>query len=314
MVSAPRSPGSERQVSYGHSGSAHLYGEHGDVCEVPGCATILVGYNPRDRCFRCGGGKKRPRRQNGGASTSAAGEAGTNAAPASRHTLGERIDMAAETRRKNGAARQAVIAFMADGAWRGSTEVASGVGITVAAAKYHLQHLTENGRLESAGKGGRGYRQRQDAAIEAAAAAIDSRPDRIQAIKKDVPANAAEIVDTKADSQMAAEVLACLPSVTPGMRTDGPAEDATIAPALPTGAAAGTPPPQQPADVAAADSPMVEPLPAAGIVPFAGIVMTSLVGYSKSVELRILDELEGLDDAGRERVLQYAVDRWWLKA
>jgi hypothetical protein len=29
-----------------------------------------------------------------------------------------------------------------------------------------------------------------------------------------------------------------------------------------------------------------------------------------SRELRILDELEQLEDAGRDRVLAYAVDRW----
>lgn len=82
------------------------------------------------------------------------------------------------------------------------------------------------------------------------------------------------------------------------------------APASMTGVPLGT---EQPADVVAADSPMVEPPPAAGIVPFAGIVTTTFIGYSMSSELRILDNLEQLDDATRERVLQYAVDRWWLK-
>jgi hypothetical protein len=91
-------------------------------------------------------------------------------------------------------------------------------------------------------------------------------------------------------------------------------EDAKTAPDLiPPAPAPVIPPPEQPAEVAAADSPMVEPPPAAGIVPFAGIATTTLVGYSMSGELRILADLEDLDDEAYERVMQYTLSKRLLK-
>lgn len=45
---------------------------------------------------------------------------------------------------------------------------------------------------------------------------------------------------------------------------------------------------------------------------FAGLHIMQMECRSMSRELQVLDELEQMDDAGRERVLQYAVSRWWL--
>ena len=84
------------------------------------------------------------------------------------------------------------------------------------------------------------------------------------------------------------------------------------APDGPSGAApASSCPPEQPANVA----PVPDPLPPqAGLAPFAGIILHELVeGREQDAELRVLTMLDDLDDARRERVLQYAVDRWWLK-
>ena len=64
--------------------------------------------------------------------------------------------------------------------------------------------------------------------------------------------------------------------------------------------------PEQPANEAPAPTPLTLQAP----VPFAGLAWTYLEGVSLSTELRILDDLEALDDAERERVLAYAFTRW----
>jgi len=82
---------------------------------------------------------------------------------------------------------------------------------------------------------------------------------------------------------------------------------------------------QHPADEAAAPGPPgpkeSPPVPGPGVAemeefarmtgppPFAGGVF-GIESRGMSRELRILDELEQLEDAGRDRVLAYAVDRW----
>jgi len=89
-------------------------------------------------------------------------------------------------------------------------------------------------------------------------------------------------------------------------------EDAKTAPATPPAPAPVIPPPEQPADVAPAPAPEtpLEPVPAAALRPFAGITMVQTKCRGLGRELSILDELEGLDDAARERVLGYAFARW----
>jgi len=79
---------------------------------------------------------------------------------------------------------------------------------------------------------------------------------------------------------------------------------------IPPAPAPVMPPPEQPADEAPASGPLP---PQAGLAPFAGILHELVEGREQDAELRVLTMLDDLDDARRERVLQYAVDRWWLK-
>ncbi len=170
---APRSPVCEYGGRAFTSGRLSCYGDPGEPCRVDGCGTILRATNPYDVCSRCLGrgikGRKRPPRR-GGASDSARGTATCDTAPVPRRVTTQEVEMAAEARRKNGAAKEAVVAFMADGEWQSSPEVAAACDISYANAKYHLQRLAECGHLESGGKGGKGYRLRQDAAAKAAEA------------------------------------------------------------------------------------------------------------------------------------------------
>lgn len=170
---APRSPGCEYGGHVSSSGKLSCYGDPGESCQADGCGTILRASNPYDVCSRCLGrgikGRKRPPRR-GGASDSGCGSVVADTASVPRRVTTQEVEMAAEARRKNGAAKEAVIDLMADGEWRGSSQVAARTGISYANAKYHLQRLTECGHLESDGKGGKGYRLRRDAAAQAAEA------------------------------------------------------------------------------------------------------------------------------------------------
>lgn len=69
---------------------------------------------------------------------------------------------------------------------------------------------------------------------------------------------------------------------------------------------------EQSADEAPAPAPETpsEPVPAAGLRPFAGITVVQTECRGLGRELSILDELEGLDEEARERVLAYAFARW----
>lgn len=189
---APRSPGCEYGGRASGPGKLSCYGDPGEPCRVDGCGTILRATNPYDVCSRCLGrgikGRKRPPRK-GGESDSARGSATCEAAPVLRRVSTKEVEMAAEARRKNGEAKEAVIAYMADGVWRGSPQVAAGCGISYANAKYHLQRLAESGHLESDGKGGKGYRLRQDAAAKAREeAANEDTNARLRATAEQAPA------------------------------------------------------------------------------------------------------------------------------
>jgi hypothetical protein len=56
-----------------------------------------------------------------------------------------------------------------------------------------------------------------------------------------------------------------------------------------------------------------ESVPIRDYVPFAGLPVMQMECRGLGRELSILDDIEQLDDDARERVLQYAVDRWWLR-
>jgi len=105
-------------------------------------------------------------------------------------------------------------------------------------------------------------------------------------LRQDAAAKAAQMADYD-DVQYPENAPATPPAPAP---VDAPATDA----------------PEQPANEAPAPTPLTLQAP----VPFAGLAWTYLEGVSLSTELRILDDLEALDDAERERVLAYAFTRW----
>jgi hypothetical protein len=186
--------------------------------------------------------------------------------------------MAAEERRKYGEAKALVVAIMSDGRWRSSTEVASACGILVTTAKYHLQRLTENGHLESDGKGGKGYRLRCDAAAKAAKAHIET---------------GGHVGD--ASGSLVTDI------------------DYSEAPTAPPAPAQG-PNPEPPAE-ATPDTAPSGPESSAGFLPFAGLDfgVHELVAAPIDDELNILQGISDLEPDQREALLQYAVGRWWLR-
>ena len=266
------------------------YGDPGETCRVEGCGTVLRQTNPYDVCSRCLGrgikGRKRPPRR-GGVPATACSEAAPTASLVPRHHLGEEIDMAAEQRRKYGKMKEAVIACMADGEWRGSPQVAAHCGIAQTAAKYHLQSLTENGHLESAGKGGRGYRLRQDAAAKAA--------DQRIATQEFVRAHASSFEN-------------CVPDASASSEGEESAKEAPTAPPAPR---EQVPAPATPAEATPDPAPS-GPESSAGFLPFAGL-SSYFEGHGYSRAVRVLMELDEMPAAERESVLQFAVSTWWLK-
>ena len=228
--------------------------------------------------------------------------------------------MAAQERRQYGACKDLIAEFMSDGEWHGGAEVCQGVSCASSTATYHLHAGAECGQYETrpSTKGGHQYRLRQDAAAQAAEAACEDAhtdTDMLEGFHWTClkcgkhysgPQHVGWTVRFLGDSHLDYGCISCRDGADATSSEDE--EDAKTVPASPPAPAAPViPPPEQPADVAPASEPLP---PQARLAPFAGIVTTTQVGYSMSRELRILSDLEDLDEATRERVLGYAFARW----
>lgn len=274
-------------------GGPTVYGAPGDRC--PECDVLLSKYNPVDHCNQCGGGKLRPKR---GAEASACSAAAPLAAPEPRRVPQEDFDMAVAQRQETSASKAAVVAALTD-TYQTAPAIAHAAACKEALAYYHLARLRDCGRVEHKMGAGGGYRLRQDAAAKAAAAKCDNGPEATLQLN-----SAAEKCGTRRSvdllENMHAETVATLT-----------AEDA---PADPTGAAPAptTAQQEQPANQAAGPNPSTGPPPFAGIDPMEKWrrAMDEYLSAGNS-ELRVLSDLDAMDDDARERVLQYAVDRWW---
>jgi hypothetical protein len=257
------------------------YGDPGETCRVDGCGTILRQSNPYDVCSRCLGrgikGRKRPPRR-GGVPATACSEAAPTASLVPRRVSQEAIELAAEERRKYGEAKAAIVELMDDGDWRSSTKVAKDLGIPVTTAKYHLQSMTENGKLVSDGKGGKGYRWRKF--FEGAKALDHALAEYARGAEEEAIAQANSFVEE--------------------------------APTAPPASAQG-PDPEPPAKAAADPGPHhLRELP-----PFAGLATMATEWFGpqsievlRSHEMLALMYLEEMDDEARDRILDYADNRW----
>jgi biotin operon repressor len=285
-TSAPRAPGSEYGAhTCDHSGAAKLYGERGERCHFPGCRVLLSEYNPGDRCYchgPCGGVHKRKARKRG-SSASADSSAVATAAPAAREQKKEATVPRDEIHNRC----EDVLEIMRDGKWWTAAELGERLGVSRQRVHTMTKQLREAGHTIESVSG------------------IGTR-----------------LIDEKLRAH-----------------SDEGEETAKTAPATPPAPAAPViPPPEQPANVATAPAPEMPPGPSlvadeyhirsaadddalaerlTKAQTFAGEAMTTnffrpLIGIAKSRELRVITDLEEMEDGERERVLQYAVSRWWL--
>jgi hypothetical protein len=183
--------------------------------------------------------------------------------------------MAAEKRRQYGAVKGRIRALMLDGEWHGCAEIAGTCECSSSTATYHCQRLAESGHLETrpAAKGGHQYRLRGEAWTAG------------ECDKSSAPA---------AQSQPEAEKC-----------------DIDHAPVPPSEPAPVAPPPERPADEEAAPA---APYTAwVGPPPFAGLTSSTitLAATPDDPEVRVLADLAAMDDEARERVLRFAVSKWW---
>lgn len=131
-------------VAQPHQGGQKLYGEPGDVCAAPGCATRLSSYNRFDCCCRHGG-SKRPRR---GEAASAGGTAVTDAAPPIRaHITVREVEMAAKVRQKDGETRAAIAAYIAEHGEGTVAAISAAVCVHGPGVQKHLGAMLEAGKV-----------------------------------------------------------------------------------------------------------------------------------------------------------------------
>ena len=252
----------------------------GRVCGMPGCTTILRRTNAGWICDPCANREHKAEVAaiESGSPASAGDEVATKAAPAARAKKGESV-----AQKDSGyAMRLAKLrAWCTDGTAK-RLRLAAGLSLgdisrEIGTDKATIMHWENGERRPQAAE----FVARYMSLLDRIAAELD---------------NGSEIA-----SQLISEPEKCDMG---NSHTPAPAARQEPAPAPLSQ-------PERPASEAAAPSPEM-PL---GLPPFAGIDFgtAELVAPPLDDELNIMYQLADLDDAARERVLQYAVGRWWLK-
>lgn len=127
----------------------------GRVCATPGCGTILRSTNPDQTCDPC---QRKARR--------------------ARETQKEAVTLAAGKQQQKTVEREAkILAYLADGEWHHARACAEAIGFTTDGTKHLLQGMASDGLIEGGGRGGKGYRLRQDVAAKASASVKDEAAD-----------------------------------------------------------------------------------------------------------------------------------------
>lgn len=70
-----------------------------------------------------------------------------------------------------------ILAYLADGEWHHARACAEAIGFTTDGTKHLLQGMASDGLIEGGGRGGKGYRLRQDVAAKASASVKDEAAD-----------------------------------------------------------------------------------------------------------------------------------------
>jgi len=127
----------------------------GRVCATPGCGTILRSTNPDQTCDPC---QRKARR--------------------ARETQKEAVTLAAGKQQQKTVEREAkILAYLADGEWHHARACAEAIGFTADGTKHLLQGMASDGLIEGGGRGGKGYRLRQDVVAKASAVVKDAAAD-----------------------------------------------------------------------------------------------------------------------------------------
>ena len=307
-----------------------LYGEAGDTCHAEGCGARLRRSNRWDTCERCQRkghtplARKRAQRES---CDRPVDDAPSFMAPA-RLPSREELELAGDKRRKNGETKARVLEYLRQsGDWCRCKEVADALGVVNGSASLHLKNLLEAGVIEQKRTDDFGgmwlYRVRLpepaytaqdglladengDSAAEVACDCADPKSRTADdAAPVPDPESAGQGIDVAPSSSAASadlpEPKASLNDVAPVTQGQHPADEAA-APELT---------PQESPPAAGAEEPPDDERYDVPLRPFAGVMLAESWGRSR--ELRILDDMEQLRPAERERVMQYAVDRWWVE-
>jgi hypothetical protein len=288
-----------------------VYGSEGDVCQHPGCDTILSATNDRDRCY-CHGvpGKKRVPRRRG--STSECRSAAPQSAPEPRRVTREEIDMAAAKRQETSDAKRRVLEALTD-EYVAAPQIAEKAGVRQANAYYHLKRLVESGVAENKLGNGGGYRLRKHVGAVVTGTgilrdAMDKAADKLaEELPKALARGASSVVEKR---EPASEAPA---GAAPETIDRDPEPAADLVPPAPLTIQQEEPP----ADVTAQHRRFaggVDPMeyaPPAWSLPVGQPPVGQSLIVMHSYEIEALCQLEQLDHEARQRVLTYAVARWF---
>jgi len=305
---APQVPGCER----GHAPKQYPAGR---VCVT--CPTVLRRTNPGPWCDPCLNKDAKARAR---ATAYAAPAPATTAAPAARTTKEEKV--AKESMRE-----AVLLAFARDPSrCFNAGDVVKLSGISPSCVYKNLKALVASGDLVKRAPGVYCWPKIEDAKPASAhklsrirleqlmISALESAPGAYfsaRSLAREFGVEIEDIDATVARLEINGEHV--VRRVTAETIIDGGEYGMLLEPNL----APATPPAPAPStsgEQPANEAPASEVLPPqARLAPFAGIMSTTFIGYSMSCELRILDDLEQLDDEAYERVMQYTLSKRLLK-
>lgn len=269
----------------------------GRVCTQPGCTTILRRTHAGPVCDPC--------QDNHRCGPSACSTAAPTAAPAVRRAKEEKVA------RTNG--REAVLTVFARDPSRcfNASDVQEACGVSHSAVYKNLSALVASGDLVKRAPGVYRWPKTEDAKLDPEAA-CEPASNVVEKTEQEITA-----VLGIPGAVLSHGRAPTFDEIAFGYADPAPASPPAPAPG-PDSTTSGQEPP---ADPLAADSPPVMPPAFAGIKPEPKTITVSLradasrmlSGIDKVMgrdELSILANIERLDDAARERVLQYAFARW----